>query len=202
MATIICRASRGTGRPYTERISPEHLIPRSPFLEPAPGKAPGKRARRISGIHQRGLRGPGLPGLADGEESTSASGAAVEGKPRGPCRGAGLRLFRSPSSAPAPSCVTLAAVGHVPQDRTEPPLPGRSFPQAVAVLVLQLGLLETFQSVMHSNRRPAIVKGVHHDRRRSDAWLRTTGRACRRPISRKAPTSSNSSNPLPMNLCP
>lgn len=31
MATIICRASRGTGRPYTKRILPEHLIPRSPF---------------------------------------------------------------------------------------------------------------------------------------------------------------------------
>ena len=31
MATIICRASRGTGRPYTKRMLPEHLIPRSPF---------------------------------------------------------------------------------------------------------------------------------------------------------------------------
>ena len=31
MATIICRASRGTGRPYTKRILPAHLIPRSPF---------------------------------------------------------------------------------------------------------------------------------------------------------------------------
>ncbi len=31
VATIICRASRGTGRPYTKRILPEHLIPRSPF---------------------------------------------------------------------------------------------------------------------------------------------------------------------------
>lgn len=31
MATIICRASQGTGRPYTKRILPPHLIPRSPF---------------------------------------------------------------------------------------------------------------------------------------------------------------------------
>jgi hypothetical protein len=31
VATIVCRASRGTGRPYTKRILPEHLIPRSPF---------------------------------------------------------------------------------------------------------------------------------------------------------------------------
>jgi len=31
VATIICRASQETGRPYTKRILPEHLIPRSPF---------------------------------------------------------------------------------------------------------------------------------------------------------------------------
>jgi len=31
VATIICRASQGTGRPYTKRILPEHLLPRSPF---------------------------------------------------------------------------------------------------------------------------------------------------------------------------
>lgn len=31
VATIICGASRGTGRQYTKRILPEHLIPRSPF---------------------------------------------------------------------------------------------------------------------------------------------------------------------------
>ena len=31
VATILCPASRGTGRPHTKRILPEHLIPRSPF---------------------------------------------------------------------------------------------------------------------------------------------------------------------------
>jgi hypothetical protein len=31
VATIICRASQGTGQQYTKRILPEHLIPRSPF---------------------------------------------------------------------------------------------------------------------------------------------------------------------------
>src|SRR4030042_657851 len=31
VVTIICRASQGTGRQYTKRILPEHLIPRSPF---------------------------------------------------------------------------------------------------------------------------------------------------------------------------
>ncbi len=31
VATIICRASQVTGRPYTKRMLPEHLIPRSPF---------------------------------------------------------------------------------------------------------------------------------------------------------------------------
>lgn len=31
IATLICRALRGTGRPYTCRIMPEHQIPRSPF---------------------------------------------------------------------------------------------------------------------------------------------------------------------------
>jgi hypothetical protein len=31
VVTIICRAIRWTGRPYTQRILPEHLIPRSPF---------------------------------------------------------------------------------------------------------------------------------------------------------------------------
>lgn len=31
VVTIICLALRGTGRPYTKRILPEHLIPRSPF---------------------------------------------------------------------------------------------------------------------------------------------------------------------------
>jgi len=30
-ATILCDALRGTGRPYTKRILPEHLITRSPF---------------------------------------------------------------------------------------------------------------------------------------------------------------------------
>ena len=38
MATIICRVSRGTGRPYTKRILPEHLIPRSPFWSDGLGK--------------------------------------------------------------------------------------------------------------------------------------------------------------------
>jgi hypothetical protein len=31
VTTINCRASRGTGRPYTKMILPEHLVPRSPF---------------------------------------------------------------------------------------------------------------------------------------------------------------------------
>ncbi len=31
VVTLICRALRGTGRPYTCRIMPEHQIPRSPF---------------------------------------------------------------------------------------------------------------------------------------------------------------------------
>jgi len=32
VVTILCRALRGTGRPYTKRVLPEHLIPRSPLL--------------------------------------------------------------------------------------------------------------------------------------------------------------------------
>jgi hypothetical protein len=33
--TIICRLLRGTGSPYTKRILPEYLIPRSPFFSEA-----------------------------------------------------------------------------------------------------------------------------------------------------------------------
>jgi hypothetical protein len=31
VVAILCRALRGTGQPYTKRILPEHLIPRSPL---------------------------------------------------------------------------------------------------------------------------------------------------------------------------
>ena len=31
VVAIICRAARGTGQPYTRKILPEHLIPRSPL---------------------------------------------------------------------------------------------------------------------------------------------------------------------------
>ena len=31
VVAILCRAVRGTGKPYTKRILPEHLIARSPF---------------------------------------------------------------------------------------------------------------------------------------------------------------------------
>lgn len=31
VVAILCRALRGTGRPYTKRVLPEHLIPRSPL---------------------------------------------------------------------------------------------------------------------------------------------------------------------------
>jgi len=50
VVTILCTASRTAGRPYTKRILPEHLIPRSPFWSDHLVKLLGEKQNNASAL--------------------------------------------------------------------------------------------------------------------------------------------------------
>jgi len=50
VVTILCTESRAAGRPYTKRILPEHLIPRSPFWSDHLVKLLGEGRDNSSGL--------------------------------------------------------------------------------------------------------------------------------------------------------